>query len=89
MILAVAIKVNDFVCFAPSPKRHHHIFRELQADKLFENTDVVVEGFMDDKGNFLSRREAYDHVIECSQPMIRPSRSQYYQGDQLFSEDLW
>jgi hypothetical protein len=89
MILAVAIKVNGIVFFAPSPKRHHHILHELQEDKLFDNTDVVVEGFLNEKGEFLSRREAYDHVIECSQPMIRQSGSKYYQGDKLFSEDLW
>ena len=45
--------------------------------KLIQN----VQGFMDDKGNFLNRIDARNHFIECNQGTPK--------WNQLYSEDLY
>ena len=76
MIITAAIKYNNVV----SVGKNH-------ADVLFnliKNTDYAgtgsVEGFLDDSGTFLTRREAADHAFECGQ--IREKKFA------LFSYDL-
>jgi hypothetical protein len=40
-----------------------------------------IEGFIDDKGNFLTRKQAGKHAFECDQISSLT--------DYLFSEDIW
>lgn len=100
MIVAAAIKFagrdgHELVCFVPSPGRHHnvlhslwHQFPDTKKDRTHKSYESEVQGFLTDEGKFLNRREAFVYVKECGQRMIRPMDSGY-QGDELYSEDLW
>lgn len=92
-------EIKDFIAFVPPPGRHHNVIGGLWYQ--FYGTDDVmvnprkghsytgeVQGFLTDKGEFLNRREAFLHVKACGQRMIR-EMGKGYQGDELFSEDLW
>lgn len=93
MIVAAAIRINRAIISMAAPARHHDILRqigglydpELRPGWTFE---AETQGFLTDRGVFLDRRAAYAHALECGQPLVarRPSG---YQGDELFSEDLW
>jgi hypothetical protein len=87
MITHVAIWRNDTIYALPNPNRHHHIFQIMdEADhKTFNNE---IQGFLDDQGNFLDRREAYILATNEGQIARNPNPANY-QGDELFSEDLW
>lgn len=101
MIVAAAIKVNSLIMTMPQPARHHDILRQwtgVQEDVLQGNEATYiecVEGFIDDNGKFYNRRFAMDHCVACGQPLARrialiaEGRKGLYQGDELYSEDLW
>lgn len=100
MIVAAAIKFGgregcELICFVPRPGRHHNVLHSLwfqfadgKRERTFASYESEVQGFLTAEGKFLNRREAFIHVKECGQPMIRPM-GVGYQGDELFSEDLW
>jgi hypothetical protein len=101
MIVAAAIKFagregHELICFVPRPGRHHdvlhsmwHQFADGKSDRTHESYAKEVQGFLTDDGRFLNRREAFIHVKECGQRMIRSTDPKHYQGDELYSEDLW
>ena len=85
MITHVAIWHNNQLVALPPPYRHHNLFQ------LITNRDYngfEIQGFLDGLGNFLDRREAYIHAKAHNQVKRSPDPI-YYQGDELFSEDLW
>ena len=87
MITHVAIWRNDTIYALPKPNRHHNVFLIMdEADH--ENFKQEFQGFLDDQGNFLDRREAFIYAKNIGQlrPVIYPNQ---YSGKQLFSEDLW
>lgn len=93
MIVAAAIRINHAIISMPAPARHHDILRQIGG--LYDpeprpswTFEAEVQGFVTDGGVFLDRREACAHVLECGQP-LRLRRPDGYQGDELFSEDLW
>lgn len=97
MIVAAAIKISGVVCSLPRPARHHDVLRGL-LHGFVSRTDrgylEETQGFLTDQGIFLNRAEAMKHVIECGQGT--PRRDEListgysaYNGDELFSEDLW
>jgi hypothetical protein len=105
MIVAAAVRlpakpdpykptVQDLILFVPAPGRHHNVLHSLHdnfkapRERAHESYAGEVQGFLTDKGEFLDRRAAFQHVKECGQPMIR-QMGVGYQGDELFSEDLW
>jgi hypothetical protein len=88
MITHVAIKYKGFVYSLPRPNRHHHVIRMIAEINGVGIKGPDVQGFLDDKGNFLNRQEAYIHAKECVQ-VIRKVTPGNYDGDSLFSEDLW
>jgi hypothetical protein len=99
MIVAAAIqfpgKDCDLICFVPAPGRHHnvlhslwHQFKEGKKDRTPQSYADEIQGFITDKGKFLDRLSAMRHAVECGQPMLRKPGIGY-QGDELFSEDLW
>lgn len=65
--------------------RHGDCFTIL---KQLDIKDFIIEteGFFTDKGEFLDRREAADHVYECGQLVETAEEPRI---DVLFSEDLW
>lgn len=83
MITHVAIIYDGQIYALPKPSRHHHVIRAIGGIH-----GPHMEGFLDNIGYFLDRREAYKLAKECGQ-LIRPNDPKLYQGDELYSEDLW
>lgn len=82
-IVGVAIKFNGATITMPRPNRHPNIVRAVGG---IGGPDV--QGFVDDKGRFLGRKDAYRLALKNGQLNRRPG-AQLYQGDDLYSEDLW
>lgn len=83
MIVHVAIKYKDKIYFLPHPNRHHNVIRMIGG-----MDGPHKEGFLDSDGKFLNRTEAMLVAVECGQ-LRRREDAQFYQGPELFSEDLW
>ena len=86
MITHVAIIFDGKTYSLPKPNRHHHVIRHiLETNSHVDHISGDRQGFLDDKGTFLNRREALAHALECEQvkdpTAIRAGR--------LFSEDVW
>ena len=95
MILASAIKLHidktdeDVVLCG---LRHGDIFRQLKAlgFEPHKGYKEISQGFITDKGEFLDRKRALYHAMDCGQ--INSIRDlKYIREDkiELFSEDLW
>lgn len=99
MIVAAAIQINGLVCSMAQPARHHDILRQINGlyDPEERNPETYaseVQGFIDDKGVFFNRRDAFKHCLECGQGLPRRDRMlrenpNVYRGEELYSEDLW
>jgi hypothetical protein len=87
-VTRVAIKTADGVFSLPRPNRHHHILRFLFSQGP-RDYNSEVEGFTDEYGNFLTRREAYEIAAKNGQIDRSWHPPNSYDGDKLFSEDLW
>lgn len=97
MILAAAVKFHmeatgeDVVlCGA----RHGDIFKQLRMMGFAprQGYEEVAQGFIDNKNNFLDRKQAYLHAKACGQLPARivHDREMNSSSDwELFSEDLW
>lgn len=83
MITHVAIVRNGVVYSLPKPNRHHNVFF-IMAPRSKEDKDI--QGFVDDAGKFLTRKEAFIIATESGQINRREGG---YDGPLLFSEDLW
>lgn len=85
MITHVAI-VRDGVTYSlPKPNRHHHILHSgMMAGKVGKERDT--QGFVDEAGKFLTRKEAFVLATESGQINRRKGG---YDGPDLYSEDLW
>lgn len=77
MIVQSAI-IKDGIIYTGS--RHHNIINS-NPKGFFYNCE---QGFITDKGNFVSREEALKIATECNQIIKRTGG-----GDILFSEDVW
>lgn len=97
MILASAIKfhiddTNEDVVLCGC--RHGDIFLQLkqlgfEARKGYKE---IAQGFIDHKGNFLTRKEAYRHAKEIGQlcdKIIYDRENGRDFGENMISEDLW
>jgi hypothetical protein len=84
MITHVAIWRNHTIYALEKPNRHHNVFQ------LIDDTDysMEIQGFLDIHDRFLDRREAYIYAKKMGQIARKPGITNY-QGDELFSEDLW
>lgn len=94
MIVAAAIRINHCVCSMAAPARHHDILRQINGlfdpdERPAHTYEAETQGFLTSGGQFLDRRAALLHVREVEQKMIRRQGPGTYQGDELFSEDLW
>lgn len=99
MITHVAIKdANGKVWSLPTPpNRHGHIYLDRKAklshlspDERRELLHNEVQGFLNDKGEFLDRRRAYIEALKCNQ--IRPMCGvdpKHAAPRELFSEDIF
>lgn len=83
-ITHVAVRWGDKVFAAPKPNRHHDILHPL-VKTLGHDYE---EGFLNDRGEFLNRKNALLLATESGQ-LNRRQGAQFYQGPELYSEDLW
>ena len=97
------IKVNDRRVIAAACKygevifvgvRHYDAIMVAQIRALSEDDEVrmmnrseVVQGFIDNKGNFLTRKEAMKLVVESGQPFDKQRNGG--NTDELYSEGVW
>jgi len=82
-ITHVAIKHGGQTHSLPAPNRHHHVIRKIGG--IYGPHE---EGFLDEAGRFYSRIAAMQ-LAKDSRQLIRRKGEQYYQGNELYSEDLW
>jgi len=99
MIISAAIKIGDAIITMPAPNRHHNILRSInrmynggQRDEC--TYEIETQGFITDRGEFLNRRESMQHALHCGQGTPRRNAliqggKTVYDGDELYSEDLW
>ena len=71
--------------------RHHYAYETLHDLGIKHDAyDHIADGFITHKGEFLDRKEAFDHAVECgqlcSQLKFDIRKNNYFE---LFSEDLW
>lgn len=88
MIVGVAVKTDKTVYSLPNPNRHHNVLRMMTNLYITRNYGTEVQGFVDDKGNFLNREDAYT-LAKSNGQLKRISGPEFYQGNELYSEDLW
>ncbi len=97
MIICAAIKVEHTDCFGRNPEdlivcglRHSNCIKTIKCLDL--NIDHKTDGFINHKGEFLDRKEAYKHALECGQIN---QHAKWYREDhndnteELYSEDLY
>lgn len=84
MITHVAIMRHGVIYSLPKPNRHHNVFAIMPKHEDREKHDI--QGFLDESGRFLTRDEAYILAKSSGQLNRRPGG---YDGNLLFSEDLW
>jgi hypothetical protein len=78
MITAAAILGKDGTIY--TGRRHCEIIRDSPKGMC----KGCIQGFVDDRGNFLDRRESARHALKCKQ--IKQLRFNRFE---LFSEELW
>jgi hypothetical protein len=88
MITHVAIKYDGKIYSLPAPNRHHNVIRMIAEENGVGIIGPDVQGFLDDKGNFLDRHNGYIYA-QANGQLKRMPGPQFYQGDDLYSEDLW
>lgn len=85
-ITHVAIKYDGKIYSLPEPNRHHHVIRMIGEQNGVGIKGPDVQGFLDEHGRFLGRRVAFAIALQTGQLNRRPGG---YNGNELFSEDLW
>ena len=97
MITHVAIKFDGRVWSLPKPYRHSHVMHMIiNLSKVFgdwtgDKFERVIthnefdQGFLDDSGNFLNRKQALVYARDLFQQL---NESEVH-GDELYSENLW
>ncbi len=88
VITHVAVKTPYLTWVLPAPNRHHNVLRAMFDLKVKRYYGQEVQGFLDDSGEFLNRRDAMKLASSNGQLKRDPNPS-FYQGDELYSEDLW
>ena len=71
--------------------RHHYGYYTLKMLGLKpDQYERVSEGFIDHKGTYMTREQAYEHALECGQiSATMREQKQNSKCKELFSEDLW
>lgn len=83
MITEVAIIFEGQTYSLPKPYRHHDVICMIYNANGYRSVHGE-QGFLDDKGNFMNRRVALAHALECGQVLQENIRF-----PELYSEDLW
>ena len=88
LITHVAISYEGVVHSLPKPNRHHNVIRMIASQNGVGIRGPDVQGFVTNHNRFLNRREAYELAVQNKQ-LARREGPQFYQGNELYSEDLW
>lgn len=86
-ITHVAIYFDGVTWSLPAPYRHAHVIHHIRLVTGHGLYGPSTQGFLDQAGHFLNRREAFIRAHQMGQVITR--RPEGYQGDSLYSEDLW
>ena len=85
MIVAAALRVPNGLTFSlPRPARHDAVIHAMVDHGISAKFDRAEQGFLDDAGGFLGRRDAFLHALACGQ-----IREEDDGRKVLVSEDLW
>ena len=95
MIVAAALWYDGLILTMPRPNRHRDIIRKFYS--VVHDYDASLDfeqGFINNNGVFYTREAAYKHCQAIGQPLTRriallESYQNVYNGEELFSEDLW
>jgi hypothetical protein len=82
-ITHVAINYLGVIHALPKPNRHHAVIRMIGGIG-----GPHTEGFLDSTGRFHGRIAAMQLAKDSGQ-LNRRKGKQYYQGPELYSEDIW
>ena len=95
MIICAAINItfvnsqNEVINLIVCGHRHGDCYKTIrQLDN--KHTQWTVQGFINHKGEFLDRKEAFEHAKECGQ--CNETQRYYWEDhnqDELYSEDLY
>ena len=87
MITHVAIQFRGVLYSLPKPNRHHHIISNIVMETGVDYVSFgeSIQGFLDDQGNFLNRKQALRHALLNNQVL---DKKKVFAGD-LTSENLW
>ena len=71
--------------------RHHYGYFTLkQLGFKPEDYERVSSGFIDHKGTYMTREQAYEHALECGQiPVVIREQKEKIKSKELFSEDIF
>jgi hypothetical protein len=86
MITHVAIRSDGVLYSLPKPNRHPDVIK-LIADKTGKPMGKNLQGFIDDKEGFVTRKHALTLAMEVGQ-ILDPNSDGPRIGI-LFSEDIW
>lgn len=87
-ITHVAVYYDGRVWSLPAPNRHHHVIRDIAKANGVGVKGPDRQGFLTEHGQFLNRRQAYE-LASANGQLRRPPDPSKYQGNELYSEDLW
>jgi len=83
-IISSACKLNDKIW---TGFRHSDCFAKMRLDGMtLEDKKNIIQGFMDEDGNFLTRREAFERAVLCGQVK---DEGEAPENRILVSEDVW
>ncbi len=82
----VAIRFQSKIWSLPAPNRHHHVIRHIVESTDVKHVDCYDEdqGFLDETGRYLTRKQALVSATENEQILKKTSPAHL-----LFSEDVW
>ena len=94
MIISSAIKIklknSDEKVIIHCHRHHYGYFMLKQLGFQPEDYERVSSGFIDHKGTYMTREQAYQHALDCGQisAVVRELKEKN-KSKELFSEDLW
>ena len=85
--IAAAAVYEGVIISLPPPARHHTILYSLNHALGSHLIGPNQQGFVTSTGRYVNRTEAYYIAERAGQLLPRPADG--YQGNELYSEDLW
>ncbi len=73
MITHVAIKYTGRTYSLPKPNRHHNVIRPISQENGEGIKGPDVQGFLDNYGSFLTRKEAMQHAKQSALTILNCS----------------